>query len=228
MGTGKMEKEQTCAVVIDENMRISRGEKPDVVLDFSQIENMPVWDEYRQNIRFGDLYKDQRTIVIFIRHFLCYISKEYIDDLAKVPMRNVSAAGVRIVIIGCGQSKFVEPFRKLTGCPYEVFVDPACHIHKKFNLIQGVNPAIKAKESKHVKSGVVMGVLKSTWRSMYYREFQGDTRQQGGAFILGPGNQIHHQHIEQTPTDHIPINDLLGMTGIPQVNFEKDKRVLSL
>ena len=33
-----------------------------------------------------------------------------------------------------------------------------------------------------------MGILKSTWRGMQYREMQGDMNQQGAAMIVGPGN----------------------------------------
>ena len=57
----------TCVDMEQRGMAMSRGEKPEVILDFGQIENLPVWDEYGQRIRFGDLYKDQKTIVIFIR-----------------------------------------------------------------------------------------------------------------------------------------------------------------
>ena len=45
-------------------------------------------------------------------------------------------------------------------------------------------------ESQHVKSGLFAGVFKSMWRGMKHREYQGDTNQQGGAFVLGPG-MIH-------------------------------------
>lgn len=45
-------------------------------------------------------------------------------------------------------------------------------------------------DSKHVKSGLIMGVLKATWRGMKYCEMQGDNDQQGGSFIVGPGECI--------------------------------------
>ena len=47
--------------------------------------------------------------------------------------------------------------------------------------------SILLSASKHVKSNFITGVLKSTWRGMTYREMQGDVNQQGGAFIIGPG-----------------------------------------
>lgn len=45
-------------------------------------------------------------------------------------------------------------------------------------------------ESKHVKSSFLSGVLQSTFRGVKYCEMQGDINQQGGAFVLGPGQCI--------------------------------------
>lgn len=50
-----------------EDMEISRGEKPETKLNFSEIEELEVQDEDGYKIKFGDLYKDKKTIVIFIR-----------------------------------------------------------------------------------------------------------------------------------------------------------------
>lgn len=46
-----------------------------------------------------------------------------------------------------------------------------------------------AQPSPHVKSGIVVGQLKSIWRAMTSPafDFQGDLHQQGGAIIAGPG-----------------------------------------
>ena len=34
---------------------------------------------------------------------------------------------------------------------------------------------------------MLLGILKSTWRGMEYREMQGDINQQGGSLVMGPG-----------------------------------------
>jgi len=45
--------------------------------------------------------------------------------------------------------------------------------------------------SKHAKSSAVMGIIKSAIRSTNFPgEWQGDTNQQGAAFIIGPGNVV--------------------------------------
>jgi len=42
-------------------------------------------------------------------------------------------------------------------------------------------------DSKHVKSGFISGVFQSIGRVIKSGEMQGDTSQQGGSFIIGPG-----------------------------------------
>ena len=42
-------------------------------------------------------------------------------------------------------------------------------------------------DSRHIKSGLLTGMAKSVWRAMQYQEYQGDPRQQGGSFVIGPG-----------------------------------------
>ena len=50
-----------------DNLKISRGEKPDNDIDFDLIEDVPIYDENGDTIKFGDLYRTQKTIIILIR-----------------------------------------------------------------------------------------------------------------------------------------------------------------
>jgi len=42
------------------------------------------------------------------------------------------------------------------------------------------------------------------------------------------GNVVHFAYRDNSAIDHVPINDLLGLAGVTQVNFDKDKRVLTV
>jgi len=57
-----------CEFVVGENLEIPRGgftEGPNV--DLSKIENLIVYDEHGREIRVGDIYKYQKTILILVR-----------------------------------------------------------------------------------------------------------------------------------------------------------------
>ena len=44
--------------------------------------------------------------------------------------------------------------------------------------------------SEHVKSSKLGGTLKSTFQAMKSMQLQGNVKQQGGQFVLGPGKVI--------------------------------------
>lgn len=52
--------------------------------------------------------------------------------------------------------------------------------------------AFAASNSPHVKSSLLVGSLRSMWRAMTSPafDFQGDPLQQGGALIVGPGDEF--------------------------------------
>ena len=52
---------------IEQNLSISRGEKPDVKLNLDHLANLCVLDEFGCEQKFGSLYSSRKTIVIFIR-----------------------------------------------------------------------------------------------------------------------------------------------------------------
>ena len=47
--------------------------------------------------------------------------------------------------------------------------------------------------SEHVKSSKLGGTLKSTFQAMKSMQLQGDVKQQGGQFVLGPGKATYIQ-----------------------------------
>ncbi|XP_034630369.1 peroxiredoxin-like 2C isoform X3 [Trachemys scripta elegans] len=57
-------------------------------------------DRDGQRILFGALFREHRAIVVFVRHFLCYTCKEYVEDLAKIPKNLLQDAKVRLIVIG--------------------------------------------------------------------------------------------------------------------------------
>ncbi|KAK6179391.1 hypothetical protein SNE40_011763 [Patella caerulea] len=223
-----LEKDNQDIKDVKENIKISRGPRQELEdVDLAKVADMSVYDENGNKIRFGDIYKKQKTIIVFTRHFLCFICKEYVEDLALIPLEYLQAADVRLVVIGPAPHKFIKSFREVTGYNYTLYCDPDREIYKAFGLSEKLS-AGSLTGSKHIKSGFIMGVLRSTWRAMKVREYQGDIKQQGGAFILGPGDELQFSHIDQSSTDHIAINDLLHEAGVQPVSFPNDPRVLQI
>ncbi|NWU68318.1 AAED1 protein, partial [Pterocles burchelli] len=178
---------------------------------------------------FEALYGEQKAIVVFVRNFLCYTCKEYVEDLAKVPKAFLQEANVRLIVIGQSSYHHIKPFCSLTGYTHEMYVDPQREIYKTLGMKRGEgnNTAVR---SPHVKSNMFLGSIRSMWRAMTGPafDFQGDPTQQGGALILGPGNEVHFLHLDKNRLDHVPINTVLQLAGVKTVNFTNKPQIIDI
>uniref|UniRef100_A0A8D0E1M6 Peroxiredoxin like 2C n=1 Tax=Salvator merianae TaxID=96440 RepID=A0A8D0E1M6_SALMN len=188
-----------------------------------------VVDAAGKSLPFGSLYREQKTIVVFVRHFLCYTSKEYVEDLGKIPKKFLQDANVRLVVIGQSLPHHIKPFCDLTGYSHEMYVDPEREIYKILGMKSG-EASITSAQSPHVKSSLLLGSIKSMWRAMTSPafDFQGDPAQQGGTLILGPGNEIHFVHLDKSRLDHAPINTVLQFAGVRGVNFTNKSQIIDV
>uniref|UniRef100_A0A8C0J5A2 Peroxiredoxin like 2C n=1 Tax=Chelonoidis abingdonii TaxID=106734 RepID=A0A8C0J5A2_CHEAB len=176
-----------------------------------------------QRIPFGALFRDHRAIVVFVRHFLCYTCKEYVEDLAKIPKNLLQVSQMPLTCL-CSR-----PFCSLTGYPHEIYVDPEREIYEILGMKKG-EAATTSVQSPHVKSNLLSGSIRSIWRAMTGPafDFQGDPAQQGGTLILGPGNKVHFVHLDKNRLDHAPISTVLQLAGVKMVNFTNKHQIIDI
>ncbi|KAG8455330.1 hypothetical protein GDO86_001506, partial [Hymenochirus boettgeri] len=174
----------------------------------------------REKLHFGDLFRDRKAIVVFVRNFLCYTCKEYVEDLAKIPPSTLQNADVSLIVIGQSSYNHIQHFCSLSGYPYEIYVDTDREIYCKLGMKKGETSTSSAK-NPHIKSNIITGSIKSVWRAMRSPafDFQGDPTQQGGSLVVGPGNIVHFLHHDMNRLDQTPISCLLEHAGVSAVNF---------
>ncbi|XP_077027763.1 peroxiredoxin-like 2C isoform X1 [Agelaius phoeniceus] len=162
-------------------------------------------------------------------NFLCYTCKEYVEDLAKVPKAFLQESNVRLIVIGQSSYHHIKPFCSLTGYTHEIYVDPQREIYKILGMKRGEGNKASVR-SPHVKSNTLLGSIRSIWRAMTGPafDFQGDPAQQGGALILGPGNEVHFLHLDKNRLDHVPINTILELAGVKTVNFSNKPQIIDI
>ncbi|XP_070563919.1 peroxiredoxin-like 2C [Ptychodera flava] len=209
------------------NLYIPTPDPPGPHVDFDHIAKMPVWDENGDMIPFEYLYSKEKAIIVFLRFFQCYTSIEYAQDLAKIPVNYLKEAGVRLIVIGCIPWNYIKSFKGDVQFPHEVYVDQEKNIYKALKLRTRSTEG-GSQSSPHVKSSILGGIFKSTWKIMRFNSFKPDINQLGGQLILGPGQVESFYHIDRNMLDHTPINRLLAIAGVQQVNFDKHKRILQL
>uniref|UniRef100_A0A8D3CN18 Peroxiredoxin like 2C n=1 Tax=Scophthalmus maximus TaxID=52904 RepID=A0A8D3CN18_SCOMX len=209
--------------------QVTRGNRetrsPPLGVRLEDVEGCFVYDRHGDSAPFKELYRDRKSVLIFVRNFLCYSCKEYVEDLSKIPREALEAADIGLVVIGQSAHRHIEPFCSLTGYPYEIYVDPERCIYQKLGMRREEKFTDSANPSPHVKSGVFVGHMKSIWRAMTSPvfDFQGDLHQQGGAIIAGPGSQVHFSHFDMNRLDHMPIPWLLQLAGVQQTLDFSDK-----
>ncbi|XP_021504772.1 peroxiredoxin-like 2C isoform X4 [Meriones unguiculatus] len=101
------------------------------------VAELPVLDASGRRLPFGALFRERRAVVVFVRHFLCYVCKEYVEDLAKIPKSVLREADVTLIVIGQSSYHHIEPFCKLTGYSHEIYVDPEREIYKRLGMKRG-------------------------------------------------------------------------------------------
>ncbi|XP_066500717.1 peroxiredoxin-like 2C [Hoplias malabaricus] len=199
-------------------------------LCISDVEDCFIYNKYGVATTFKSLFHGSKAIVIFVRNFLCYTCKEYVEDLSKIRQEALTDADVRLIVIGQSSYSHIEAFCSLTGYQHEIYVDPERQIYKKLGMTRGEVYLERASKSPHVKSSALLGSLKSMWRAMTSPafDFQGDPHQQGGALIVGPGPNVHFAHFDMNRFDHAPISQLLELAGMKMVDFNNHPKIIDI
>ncbi|XP_039237634.1 peroxiredoxin-like 2C isoform X2 [Pipra filicauda] len=151
---------------------------------------------------------------------------------------SLEEANVRLIVIGQSSYHHIKPFCSLTGYTHEMYVDPQREIYKTLGMKRGEGNNISDNNiwwfclvrSPHVKSNALLGSIRSIWRAMTGPafDFQGDPAQQGGALIIGPGNEVHFLHLDKNRLDHVPINTILQLAGVKTVNFSNKPQIIDI
>uniref|UniRef100_A0A3Q4HNR3 Peroxiredoxin like 2C n=1 Tax=Neolamprologus brichardi TaxID=32507 RepID=A0A3Q4HNR3_NEOBR len=199
--------------------QVTKGSQENVTcfvdINLRDVEDCLIYDQHGVSIPFKTLYQDRKSVIIFVRNFLCYSCKEYVDDLGKIPREVLEDAEIRLVVIGQSAYHHIKViiFKYLISQPH------------------GSNSVHLSQPSPHVKSGVFMGQIKTIWRAVTSPafDFQGDLHQQGGAIIAGPGSKVHFSHLDMNRLDHMPINWLLQLAGAQQtIDFSDKPKIIHI
>ncbi|EPS97807.1 hypothetical protein FOMPIDRAFT_1127810 [Fomitopsis schrenkii] len=186
----------------------------------AEIAKLTVYDSQGKMLDFKGLIRDQKTIVVFIRHFFCgSCQQQYVIQFAQVKPESLQQAGVRIVVIGCGEWQPIQNYRETTGFKGEVYADPSRSLYKALGLVENVQttPAGKNKRS-YLTKGLLSNTLQSIWQGPLKNPLhigkQGDIHQNGGDFVFGPGETCSFASRMRHTEDHVEVADLLRAAGV--------------
>lgn len=156
-----------------------------------------------RRLPFGELLDGRVALVFFLREFGCIACAEQVHELApRLP--ELSALGVRVVLIGNGAHESAAPFMERHGLadkPVELFTDPALDAYRAAGLARGA-------WATHGPFALV-DFVRALTRGHRPGRVDGDLRQQGGAFLIDEQGNVVWSHRNTSLGDHPDPSDVV-------------------
>ncbi|KAH8997130.1 AhpC/TSA antioxidant enzyme-domain-containing protein [Lactarius hatsudake] len=177
-----------------------------------------VFDKKGGKVRFGDIFNDQKTIVVFIRAYYAtraamraYIH-QYVSQLA-------TEASTKIVVVGCGDWSLIEGYQKNTGFKGELYANPDRKLYDTLGLVSNLQTTPKGEERRsYLTRSLLSGTLWSIWRGPLKNPLnvgkQGNISQNGGDFVFGPGASCSYSSRMKHTEDHVEVSELMKAAGV--------------
>ncbi|KAL1703664.1 AhpC/TSA antioxidant enzyme-domain-containing protein [Schizophyllum commune] len=216
---------------------------PNTLLDEATLTSaaqLNVYDAQGKKVKFGSIYAENKTVVVFIRHFLCGNCQSYVTALAQATApETLKTANVHLAVVGCGDPGFIREYAERTGFHGAMYADPDRKVFRALDMnIETLDRTPAGQEPKkylpqgNIVTRAVGGItvsgttLRLRRRELMLRDVaasfqepvaagkQGKISQLGGEFILGPGNVCTFASRMKHTEDHVEVDELLKHAGI--------------
>ncbi|KAM6492679.1 AhpC/TSA antioxidant enzyme domain containing protein [Amanita muscaria] len=183
----------------------------------SKASDILVYGAKGEEVKFGSLFDQNKTIVVFIRHFFC---GAYVSHVSQVPQSALDEAGTKIVVIGCGEWAGIQAYADTAKFSGQIYADPSRKLYHSLGMTietLATTPSGQQKRS-YLTSSFFSNVIQSIWRGPLQHPNligkQGNISQLGGEFIFGPGNSCSFASRMQHTEDHVEVADLMAVAGV--------------
>ena len=167
---------------------------------------MTVLDETGTATSLGSLWTRRSVVLAFVRHLGCIFCRQQVAGLSKrVP--EIEGRGGRLVLVAPSKSEHIASFRESTGYKGALFVDPALRAFKTAGLVRG-------RASTYHPLAVLRGIGAMA-RGFRQVGRQGDIVQQGGTFVLGPGDRVRYEWRDRYAGHHPDPDAVVGALPSP-------------
>ncbi|KAI1794684.1 AhpC/TSA antioxidant enzyme-domain-containing protein [Ganoderma leucocontextum] len=178
-----------------------------------------VYDDTGNEVSFGSLIKDQKTIVVFIRHFWCGSCQQYVIQLASVRKEALEQASARLVVIGCGDWKLIKEYCGLTDFKGGMYADPSRKLYHAFGLIETLDRTPDDQEKRsYLGKSFIGNLVSSIWegplKHPQHLGKQGHISQLGGDFVFGPGETCTYASRMKHTEDHVEVEELMKEAAV--------------
>jgi hypothetical protein len=119
----------------------------------------------------------------------------------------IERRGATLAVIGPASPEHIAGFRAATGYTGSLFVDPSRRTFQTAGLVRGyghiLDPRVAWKGIRAFAQGFRQGAR------------QGDVVQQGGTFVLGPGDRVRYEWRDRFAGDHPDLDEVVNAIPTP-------------
>ncbi|XP_042356659.1 prostamide/prostaglandin F synthase [Plectropomus leopardus] len=179
-------------------------------VDLAQIgKNLLKCGETGESVELQSLWKDQPVVLFFLRRFGCQVCRWMASEVSKLES-DMKASGVSLV--GVGPEEFgLKEFKEGGYFKGSIYIDEQKKTYKDLGFKRytaiSVVPAALAKKVRNAASKATVAGIQGN--------FSGDLLQSGGMLIVAKGGEKVLVHfIQDSPGDHLPLEDISKALGI--------------
>ena len=167
---------------------------------------MRVLDGTGTTVPLGTFWMKRPIVLAFVRHLGCIFCRQQVAGLSKrVP--EIERRGGMLVVVAPAKPEHIAGFRASTGYEGALFVDPTLRAFKAAGLVRG-------RASTYHPLAVLQGI-----RAMAqgFRQVgrHGDVVQQGGTFVLGPGDRVRYEWRDRYAGHHPDLDEVVEALPSP-------------
>lgn len=115
---------------------------------------------------------------------------------------DIRRRGAELIIVGNGQPQHAIDFRDTEQVESPLYVDPELHAYAAAGLKRGL--------SSSLTPGVILRGLRAFGEGKRQGATMGDPWQQGGVFIIRPGNRVDFAYVSAEAGDHPSAEAILS------------------
>lgn len=140
-----------------------------------------------QNKTLSELSANQNVLLVFVRHFGCTFCRETVSEMAKIDKAIIGKKLTLVFVHMSDPSYGDEFFSKYYDHPVHHIADPGRNLYKSLNLKRGSLYQLFGPMTW------IRGVYAAIFKGHGLGEFEGDSLQLGGVFILSRGQIVFEQ-----------------------------------
>ena len=140
-----------------------------------------------QNKTLYELSLEQNVLLVFVRHFGCTFCRETVSEIAKIE-QIIAGKKLTLVFVHMSDPSYGDDFfSKYYDHPVHHISDPGRSLYKSLNLKRGSLYQLFGPMTW------IRGLYAAVFKGHGLGEFEGDTLQLGGLFILKKGQIVFEQ-----------------------------------